>query len=575
MIEGIRALFSTQAFMPHGHCYLWRSDVLWLNVLSDAAIAIAYYSIPFCLIYLVRRRRDIEFNWVLTMFATFILACGTTHIIDIWTVWNPDYGVQGIVKLFTAGVSVATAFALWPLMPKAMAIPSPRKLEGAIQKLRAENLERRQAEARLRETEDRLRLLNDELERRVEERTRKLQEREEQLLMAKDAADAANAAKSAFLANMSHEIRTPLGAVVGFSDLLLSADQGAAERQSYIDAVKRNGQLLSQIINDILDLSKIEAGRLEIEKHRIATREVIADLTALLSLQAAEKGIKLAVTTEGSVPETIVTDPLRLKQILLNVVGNAIKFTDRGSVEVQIKEVGTGAAAASLAFVIKDTGVGLEPDDTKHLFEPFSQADASTTRRFGGTGLGLALSRRLAVALGGNVELTASARGVGSTFTVVIDQGSASAATRTPLGPWRGNQASPPFTEGSLRLDGIKILLADDALDNQMLITRYLNSVGALVDCASNGREAVDIAKTKSFDVILMDLQMPEMDGFEAMLELRRHGFDRPIIALTAHAMREDRVRCLEQGFTEHVTKPVDRAALVQTIVRCRAATNG
>ena len=378
---------------------------------------------------------------------------------------------------------------------------------------------------------------------------------QKELEKAKEAAEVANSTKSAFLANMSHEIRTPLGAVLGFSELLVNGQLTDTERVESAEVIQRNGLLLSNVINDILDLSKVEAGKLEIEKVTVPFNEIIKDLSSLLSLEALKKGIRLNVTTAGEIPSAIVTDPLRLRQILINIVGNAIKFTHRGSVDVLIKV--TQNEGPRLAFIVKDTGEGIDAAQSARLFEPFQQADVSITRKFGGTGLGLILSRKLAAALGGDVRLVESRLGHGSTFLVLIDPGVALETVAV-------KKSSRPA--GKSTLEGLKILVVDDSLDNQALIKTILKHSGAEVETVSNGAEAVEAATRGNFDIILMDLQMPVMDGFEATRVLRDNGYKKPIVALTAHAMKEERERTLNSGFNDHLTKPIDQRELVRTL---------
>lgn len=392
----------------------------------------------------------------------------------------------------------------------------------------------------------------------------KYKEIQAELEKSKVAAESANATKSAFLANMSHEIRTPLGAILGFSELLASNEMSPSERVNSAEVIKRNGRLLSNIINDILDLSKVEAGKLQVEKMDVPFSDVMKEIGSVLSLEAAEKGIELKVTSEGAIPEQIKTDPLRLRQIIFNIVGNAIKFTSHGSVVVNVTLLPSGKNT-KLAFIVKDTGEGIKPEQALNLFTPFTQADVSTTRRFGGTGLGLVLSKKLANALGGDVVLTESTPGQGSTFTITIDPGlnqkilfASSAAKKETI--------EFPLQPGRTDLNSLKVLVVDDSMDNLALIRKVLVLAGARVDIASNGKEGIEKALHGNFDLILMDLQMPEMDGYEANRRLREAGYKKPIIALTAHAMKEEKLRTLRNGFDDHLTKPIDQGALIKTL---------
>jgi PAS domain S-box-containing protein len=403
-----------------------------------------------------------------------------------------------------------------------------------------------------------------------------LMEKQNELLVAKEAAEVASQTKSAFLANMSHEIRTPLGAVLGFSELLADPDLPATERLKYIDAAKRNGDLLSSIISDILDISKVEAGKMTTEKRRVSISEVIPDLTSTLSLKAQEKGLRLQLICDRNVPSTITTDPMRLRQILINLVGNAIKFTSKGTVDVTVTLLPHVNGHSRLAFVVTDTGPGISEDTAQKLFEPFAQGDPSIKRQFGGTGLGLVLSRSLANLLGGDVLLTKSEKEVGSTFTLTIDPGVVETiqpeATRAVPKAIEAYQLTDGSKPGATRewatceLSGLKILVVEDTIDIQLLIRLYLIGAGANVETASNGAEAIQMIAENSYDLVLMDLQMPVMDGYEATTTLRESGFRKPIVALTAHALADQRDRCLASGFNAHVIKPINRQTLISVI---------
>jgi PAS domain S-box-containing protein len=396
---------------------------------------------------------------------------------------------------------------------------------------------------------------------------------EEDLKTAMGDAEAATRAKSEFLANMSHEIRTPMTAVLGYAELLLDGTLRDDEhRREAVVTMQRNGNYLLDLLNDILDLSKIEAGRVSVERLTFCPLELIADVRSLMASRALERGLVLDASAIDPIPATIHSDPTRLRQILVNLVGNAIKFTDRGRVDLRVR-TGEWNGAPTLHFDVIDTGIGMNEEQLERVFRPFTQADNSTTREYGGTGLGLTISKRLAVLLGGDLEVQTEP-GRGSTFSVW-----------QPLGSLHGVEmisdvhgklaqmiesevpASPAAATGLCA----KILLAEDGLDNQRLIKLILTRAGAEVILAENGQAAIELVEATNdagepFDVILMDMQMPVVDGYEATRTLRERGFDGPIIALTAHAMAEDRAKCIEAGCDDYATKPIDRAKLVETV---------
>jgi CheY-like chemotaxis protein len=287
------------------------------------------------------------------------------------------------------------------------------------------------------------------------------------------------------------------------------------------------------------------------------------EISSSLSLGASEKGLKLIVGSQGAIPNHIKTDPLRLRQILLNIVGNAIKFTQKGSVQIIFQMLKADNGSMKLACIVKDTGEGIPSDRIDRLFVPFSQADVSTTRKFGGTGLGLVLSKKLAKALGGDIVLSETSPGQGSTFTITIDPGDVNIDLEAKSHYQFSNFASP---KDGASLATLNILLVDDSLDNQLLISRVLKKAGADVATANNGREGYQQALNGNYDVVLMDLQMPEMDGYEATKLLRENSYRKPIIALTAHAMKEERERSLRSGFDNHITKPIDQKLLISTL---------
>lgn len=382
----------------------------------------------------------------------------------------------------------------------------------------------------------------------------------EQLNVAKLNAESASEIKSRFLANMSHEIRTPLGVIIGFTDLLQEQLEGDQEVEVYVDRIVSNAKQLGALIDDILDLSKVEADRLDAEITEFVLKDAVDDILSSLRVLARERGLVFEELWDGADPGTVRTDPTRFRQILVNIVGNAIKFTDSGTVRVIFATEGKGKKRA-LVVRVKDSGIGLSEQQKDHIFEPFMQADSSVTRRFGGTGLGLTLSRRLSQVLGGDLVLEDSELGRGSTFAITIAIGAENkVASSAPEAVSGKGQEYPTLSSD------IKVLIVDDSPDNRAIVSRFLKLAGADFDTAENGAIAVEKAGAQDYSMILMDIQMPVMDGYQALKKLRGDGYQKPIMALTAHAMKEEKDRCLEAGFNDYLSKPVDRQALLSLI---------
>ena len=410
---------------------------------------------------------------------------------------------------------------------------------------------------------------------------RELEEKAERLKQANTDAEAASRAKSEFLANMSHEIRTPMTAVLGYTDLLLEESWGRPGSIKLLDVIKRNGNYLLELINDILDLSKIEAGNLSIETIQFPLLEKLKEIQSLMKVRAEQQELQFKLSFNGNLPVEIQSDPTRLKQILINLIGNAIKFTpDGGKVSVETSLLNSGSNEPLLEFKIRDTGIGMTAGQIDMLYQPFVQADSSTTRKFGGTGLGLAISKRLAEMLGGDLYCE-SVPGEGSVFTLTIGIGNPA-----PLEFHTNPQVDFKQIPVNLQESGItesdsemiirgscSVLLAEDGVDNQRLISTLLKKEKAHVVLAENGDIAVRRAlnaeqQGKPFDVILMDMSMPVLDGYGATRKLRELGIETPIIALTAHAMTGDRQKCIDAGCTDYTTKPVNREKLRNIVVK-------
>ncbi len=455
--------------------------------------------------------------------------------------------------------------------------------------LETEITERERAEAGLRQAKEAADAANGELE----STNRQLEESTDRANRMAVLAEASNVAKSEFLANMSHEIRTPMTAILGFAENLLDSNQSDSEKLNAIHTIRRNGENLVGLINDILDLSKIEAGKMVVEHIACEPCRTIAEVASLMRVRADARNLPVIIEYVGAIPETISSDPARLRQILINLIGNAIKFTEDGSVRLVTRfvqcDVGQtfqsvndrleSRSHSMLQFDVIDTGRGMTQEQVAKLFQPFMQADASTTRKFGGTGLGLTISKRLAKLLGGHIAVVETEVGRGTTVRATV-----------ATGPLEGVRMLEDPTSATVVADsantvpsvarsdlyGCRILLAEDGPDNQRLISFFLKKAGADVTVKEDGKLAVDAALAArnegpgapGFDVILMDMQMPVMDGYEATGLLRQKGYTAPIIALTAHAMEGDREKCIKAGCDDYASKPINRRKLIETIQR-------
>ena len=435
--------------------------------------------------------------------------------------------------------------------------------------------EQRRTQQMLRTHAQQLQEAKSAVERTALDLVRSMQELEQ----SRQRAESATRSKSEFLANMSHEIRTPMTAIMGFAELLLDASTPPADRRTHVLTIRRNGEHLLTLINDILDLSKVEAGRIELERIEFAPADVLEDVRALMKAKLQEKNLALGIEFETRIPRTMRSDPVRLRQILVNLLGNAIKFTELGGIRVIAGYLPAREDCEPRFYVrVTDSGIGMTQTQIGRLFQPFVQADSSTTRRFGGTGLGLTIARRLAQMMGGDI-LVDSHPGRGSTFTVEIALREDHAPELYDPRAERRAELAPGKTDGkdanATDLRGMRILLAEDGRDNQRLISLVLERVGADVVLAENGRIACDKALEaqragQTFDVILMDMQMPELDGWSATGLLRSVHYDGAIVALTANAMDGDHDRCLAAGCDDFASKPIEKSKLLATIERWR-----
>jgi len=387
---------------------------------------------------------------------------------------------------------------------------------------------------------------------------------EEELKAAKKAAESASRAKSEFLANMTHEIRTPINGILGMTQLAIEATS-PEERREYLELVKGSGEALLALINNVLDLSKIEAGRLELERIPFELEPLVRHTVASMAWQAREKSVALEWRIDEDVPPRLTGDPGRLRQVLVNLLANALKFTDRGRVGIDVGVEAESGDDVALHFSVEDTGIGIPSDKHDVIFDSFTQADGSTSRKYGGSGLGLAICARIVELMDGHIWVE-STPSVGTTFHFTVVFGVAP-ASEDPL-------AAPPLPAV---VRSLRVLLAEDNPVNRLLAVKLLEKDGHTVTTAADGREAVERLAREAFDVVLMDVQMPEMNGFEATAAIRarergtgRHQF---IVALTAHALRGDRERCLEAGMDSYVSKPISRASLAAVLAEAASQT--
>ena len=531
MGEYFSKFFDTSDFPARWRCGNWSEFLGWLHILSDFATFGAYFAIPTVLFYFARKRDDFPFTRLVWLFSGFILACGTVHLIEGIIFWYPIYRISGMMKFITAVISWTTVIVLIRYIPRVLHLPS---MAATNDLLKLEITQREQTEKRLQDSEA--------------------------------MALAASQAKSEFLANMSHEIRTPMAAILGYADVLLGHLQDPDNRNCVL-VMKRNGQHLLELMNDILDLSRIEAGKLDVELESVSLVQLIGDVQSLMHVRADEKNLEFHAEFASEVPERIKTDPTRLRQVLINLIGNAIKFTEKGSVVLSIALHNERV----LTFSVRDTGIGISDEQQERLFRAFSQGDSSVTRTYGGSGLGLAISKRLTAMLGGDISMQ-SELGVGSTFTVTI-----------PIGPIDDTLLIKPNLFGhsnSVEAEHLKpvkldcrILVVDDRRDVRHISQHFLEKAGARVSTAEDGQQGIDaaIAARESgspFDLIVMDMQMPNVDGLNAVAKLRSAGVEVPIIALTADAMKGDRDKCLNGGCDDYLAKPIGQSALISMVAR-------
>ncbi|MBG1265714.1 response regulator [Nostoc sp. WHI] len=695
--------FTSGSFIPHGHCYLWQTNLVWLHILSDAFIALAYYSIPATLFYFVHKRQDLPFDWIFLLFSAFIVACGTTHLIEIWTLWHPTYWVSGFVKAVTALISVITAVQLVPLVPQALALPSPAQLEQANQELQTQIGERLRVEKELRKYQNHLEEMvavrtneitktNEQLQQEIlerqrileilrqsEERYRYLAEAIPQLVwttnpngecdffnqnwceytgltleqslgsgwltalhpddiqnadevwsnavknstiynneyrfkrasdgsyrwqlarglplkdeqgivvkwfgtctdiheqkqileerahlleleqIARAKAETANRIKDEFLAVLSHELRTPLNAILGWAKLLQTGRLNQTKTSEALATIERNANLQVQLIEDLLDISRILQGKLTLDITKINLESTILSALQTMRLAAQTKLIEVSTVFEPLMGE-VMGDSTRLQQVVWNLLSNAVKFTPKGGkIQMQLKQ-----ADGYAQIIVSDTGKGISAEFLPFVFDYFRQADSSSTRNFGGLGLGLAIVRNIIETHGGIVKADSHGENKGATFTVSLPLLQDENPSPTD------EQNDPVFlTSKSLPLTGVRILVVDDDADSLDFAAFVLEQDGAFVIALSSACEALKALAEIKLDVLVSDISMPDMDGYMLIRQVRtwtpEQGGQIPAIALTAFARNEDQQEALKAGFQMHLSKPFNPEELISAIAK-------
>jgi signal transduction histidine kinase/DNA-binding response OmpR family regulator len=521
-------LFRAEGFAPHGMCLIWDQNVLALHGISDAVIALSYFSIPAVLFIILRQRPDFNLYGVLHLFSLFIIACGITHVLSILTLWEPLYNLSSVAKVLTAIVSAVTAIVLWPLLPRVLATPSHQELA----------------------------LSNHQLSETAAQLTE------------------ASQARARFLAMMSHEIRTPLTGIIGFTEIMRREPLEARARQS-LERIATASRSLQRLLGDILEFSRMDQGTLMVHEEPFNLRALVDQIELEVGGTAEAKGLDLCIEIADDIPAQVMTDPLRLRQVLLNLVSNAIRYTERGQIFVTISRVESprmdqgSAPGHQLEISVKDTGPGIPEHQREAIFDAFVQVDergSRVGRTENGAGLGLAIVRKVVDALGGEIRLQ-SAVGFGSEFVVTL--------------PYRhATEQDSDETASEILADKVlpnfgRIFLADDVAMNRDLFADLLSDISEEVVVVTDGQQALDILSVESFDAAVIDIQMPFMDGLELVRALRISDDLRvralPVVGLSAAAYAEDRARALEAGMNSYVTKPASRESLVRGLATATA----
>ena len=563
--------FFANNFIPHGHCYLWKPGLVWLHLTSDVVTTLAYYLVAFAIVYFTNQRKDLPAQTVVLLVGFFFIfaLCGTTHLMEVVTLWHPIYWVSGLIKAVTGAWSFYTfTFLLIPLIPLALDAPSPAQLALTNQELE--------------ESRRCIQAINVELEQRVQERTAQLEasnRTKDELLMREQMiraeAEAANRAKDEFLSILSHELRTPLNAILGWSAMLRQRTLSEDKVLRALETIERNAKSQAQLIEDILDISRIITGKLRLQVRPVNLVPVIESAIESVRLAAEAKSIRLQSVLDSEAG-LLLGDANRLQQVVWNLLSNALKFTPKdGRVEIRLERVNSHAE-----ITVSDTGLGISSEFLPFVFDRFRQHDSTTTRSYGGLGLGLAIVRQLVELHGGTVTVVSPGIGQGTTFTVTLPAMIIPLAPSDPE-PLNSIVETKPRVEASPSLEGLQILVVDDEADALELLSTILQNNGADVIAVASVKQALTIIETatdRSPDVLVSDIGMPDEDGYSLISKLRQleaqRGGKLPVIALTAYAGSDDRRQALLAGFQMHLTKPVDAAELVAVVASLTGRTS-
>lgn len=541
------------SLLPHGYCFTWNPALLWTHVVSDGLIGAAYVSIPATLLYLVRKRADIPFDWIVLLFAIFIVSCGATHWIEVWTVWNPDYWLSGAVKGVTAIASVLTAAALVGLVPRILSIPTVAELRTAKTALEVEVGSRRRAE-------EALLVERSELERRVGARTDELARATAAAEAAHAAAEEANKLKDRFLAKVSHELRTPLQSTLSWAQVLQSSAPDPARAAQAADRIIRNVRTQARLIDDLLDISRILSGTLSLALKDVNAAEVIDKAADVVRTASASRDV--AIETSGA-DAMIRTDPLRLEQVVWNLINNAVQATPNGGrVRVLFQLERT-----TLRIEVRDWGRGIEPAELPHIFEPFRQGpNGGDSHR--GLGLGLAITHHIVDLFGGSLEAASDGPGRGSTFTVSLPTSARGDASDGDAGLSDAQRQ---------RLKGLRVLYVEDEPDIAEGGRELLSTLGADVTLCLDVAAARERILAGGFDVLLSDLDLGAGQSALDLIDLMRNlpsSRAIPALVLSAYGSQEDRRASRIAGFAAHLVKPVDSGEVARALLDAMGPTD-